>query len=219
MRDTIETAIDRTQILDVEKLWPKPSDCPDWPIEIGTRRHEGRRGRAGALDQMERLGQILNRGGKIHAPTAEEREAAFGRVFAPHGSMFHELGIKNLSALDRTTEDQARLIVQAAHLRGYLRKLDAQDAADAEAKVRRERAEAERTLDGWLTQVSERGKEYAALEAAAARHQQRIDDKKAFDRRREIVINIRHALFPAQQASAKLGGSVSVELPDFVREK
>lgn len=215
MQDTIETAMDRTQILDVEKLWPKPSDCPDWPIETATRRYEGRRGRAGALEQLERLNLVLNRSGNVHAPNEHEREGAFGRVFAPHGSMFHELGIKNLRALDRTTEEQAYLIVQAAHLRGYLRKLDAQDVADAAAKERRDRAEAERTLDSWLTEVSERGKEYAALEEAAARHQQRIDDEKAFTRRREIAINMRHALFPARQAAAKLGGSVAVELPPF----
>src|SRR3546814_15169566 len=115
MRDVIETVSDRTQVLDIEKLWPKPSDCPDWPMEMGTRRHEGRRGRAGAEDQLARLGQILNRGGSIHVPSEHEREAAFNPVFIDKGSMFHNLGMSNLSSLERHYESQALYNVHDGH--------------------------------------------------------------------------------------------------------
>src|SRR3546814_11144061 len=91
--------------------------------------------------------------------------------------MFQHLGLRNLSALDRTTESQAQLIVDAAHVRGYLRKLDAEEARAAEAKDRNERAKAETTLDRWLTSVAEGGKELASLADAAARHKQRIEDE------------------------------------------
>lgn len=217
MQDAIETAIDRTQVLDVTKLWPNPLDCPDWPVEVGTRRYEGRRGRAGAEDQLERLGQILNRARHIHSPGEDEREAAFNRVFIAKGSMFQHLGLHNLSALDRTTEDQARLIVDAAHVRGYLRRLDAEEDRAAEARKRNELAAAESTFDKWSASVAAAEKELAELADAVARHRQRVEDEKAFHRSREIRHNIRHSHFPAAQAAAHLG-KPAPEMPAFVRE-
>ena len=215
MQDTIETAIDRTQILDVEKLWPNPLDCPDWPFETRTRRYEGPRGRRGAELRLERLSDILNRSGKVHAPKEHERDGAFERVFSRTGSAFSHLGLTNLSPLDRTTESQAQTIVEAAHVRGYLRKLDAQETKATADAERSEIAKAQTMLDRWLTMVADGGKELAALADAEARHKQRIEDEKAFDRCRQIRIDVRHSHHPAVQAAARLG-FVAPEMPTFV---
>lgn len=214
MRDVIETAIDRTQILDIEKLWPTPSDCPDWPFEMGTRRHEGRRGRAGAVEQLERFNIILNRSGEVHPPSDHEREAAFNRVFIAKGHMFQHLGLRNLSALDRTTEDQARLIVDAAHVRGYLRKLD---HLETKAKVDAEAAKiakARRDLESFDRHVERKRAELAERAEAVARHRQRIEDEKAFLHCRDIRANIGLAHHDAVQAAAVLGVPAP-ERPNF----
>jgi len=205
MADVIETAIDRTQILDVEKLWPKPSDCPDWPLLMGHQRYGGRVGRVGAEEKLEQLSAILNRSGKVHAPSEHEREAAFDRVFIAKGNAFHYYGLQNLSALNRLTEDQAQLIVEAAHVRGYLRKLDAQEA---KAKARAEEdkiASARKTLDGYHRLIERTRAELAERAEAEARHRQRIEDEQAAAHCAVIRKNAGLAYPDAAKAAAVLG--------------
>lgn len=206
-----ETTLDRTRILDIEKLWPDPLDCPDWPIEFNhghtQRRYNGRKGRDGAVEQLERLGELLNRGGRLHKPTAEEREDAFNRVFTRGGASFRpaqELGL-DLSPLDRTTEKQAEMIIQAAHVRGYIRKLDALQARAAEDEKRRKTEAAQKTVDGFAVLVDSSRKELTELAEAEARHRQRIEDERAFARCSDIRKNLMLAHGEARMAAHQLG--------------
>lgn len=210
-----ETTMDRTLILDPAELWPDPLSCPDWPIETATRRFEGQRGRAGAEAHLERLGAVLNRGGKLHKPSAEERAEAFARIFARHGSDFYRYGITDLSALNRTVEEQARVAVDAAHVRGYLRKLDAQEARAAEQAQRRLVEDARKTLDRFNADVAARRAELTELAEAEARHKQREADERAARRCIEIRANLRHAHFPAVQAAGVLGVEAPA-MPTFI---
>ena len=208
--------IDRTMTLDPAALWPNPLDCPDWPLEHGTRRYEGPRGRQGAEMRLEQLRQHLNRGsGKLRAPTADERRTLHAKFFRPEGSEWGQLGISGLSVRDRTGERDARVIVDAAHVRGYLRKLDAQEAQAAEAKEQSELDHAKRTLDGFNQALAAGRAELTQLAEAEARHKQRIEDERAFARCREIRINLQHSHFPAVQAAARLGVE-SPPVPQFI---
>ncbi len=210
-----ETTMDRTLILDPAELWPDPLSCPDWPIETATRRYEGQRGRAGAEAHLERLGAILNRGGKLHVPSAEERAEAFAQIFARHGSDFYRYGITGLSALNRTVEEQARVAVDAAHVRGYLRKLDLQEAEAAEAEQRRLVDEARHQFDNFNASVAAGRAELTDLAEAEARHKQREADERAAARCVEIRRNLRHSHYPAVQAAGVLGVEAPA-MPTFI---
>jgi hypothetical protein len=205
-----ETAIDRTQILDCKELWPDPLACPDWPMEYdapgSSRRYEGERGRRGAESRLEQLGQFLNRGGgKLRVPGEDDRAVEFARIFKREGDIYHRYGVANLSPLGRNMEAQAGLIVEAAHVRGYLRKLDAQEQAQAIADEKRKVADAQARVDGFARMSVEAAAELATLAEAAARHQQRLDDEKAFDRCKAIRQNVRHAHSDAIMAAHRLG--------------
>jgi len=207
-----ESVIDRTQILDVEKLWPDPLDCPDWPIEYDhghtVRRHVGSRGRVGAMEKLEYLGGVLNRGGRLHKPSEAERQDAFSRVFARGGTPTRTasaLGIMDIGPLDRTTEAQAEMIMQAAHVRGYLRKLDALEAKAAEGTERRQKASAQATIDDFKRLVSDGRAELTELAEAEARHRQRIEDEQAFIRCNALRHDIRLSHGRACQAAQELG--------------
>lgn len=201
-----ETIVDRTLILDPAALWPDPLSCPDWPVEIGGRRYEGLRGRKGAKARLEMLSQHLNRGaGKVRPPSKDEREELSAKMFLQSGTEWHHLGIRGLSSRDRTVERDAHVIVDAVHVRGYLRKLDAQEKAQAEADERQKIAQARRRLDGYNQSVTDGRAELTALAEAEARHRQRIEDEQAFNRCHAIRQNLRHGHYDATQAAAKLG--------------
>ncbi|WP_370310220.1 hypothetical protein [Sphingobium abikonense] len=205
-----ETAIDRTQILDCKQLWPDPLQCPDWPLEWNgpnsSRRYEGERGRRGAESRLEQLGQFLNRGGgNLRAPGDDDRAVEFARIFKAEGDSYHRYGIADLSPLGRNMEGQASLIVEAAHVRGYLRKLDAQEQAQAIADEKRKIAEAQARVDGFARMTADAAEELDALAEAAARHRQRMDDEKAFDRCNAIRQNVRLAHSDASRAAHMLG--------------
>ena len=203
-------AIDMTHVLDPAEFWPDPMSCPDWPMEYddgySKRRYEGPRGKAGAEMRMQMLGSALNRGiTNLRKPTQEERAAEFARTFKRAGSPFYRYGINDLAARDRLTEDQARMMVDALHVRGYLRKLEAIEARQEEARKERPRAEARQTLARYRNTVDGSTEEIAALAEAAARHQQRIDDEKAFNRSRMLRQNLETLHANAVTAAHVLG--------------
>lgn len=212
-------AIDMTHVLDPAEFWPDPMNCPDWPLEysdgVSTRRYEGPRGKAGAEMRMQMLGSTLNRGAtSLRKPTQEERAAEFARVFKRSGSPFYRYGINDLSARDRLTEDRASLMVDALHVRGYLRKLEATVAREAEAKEQRRLADARRALDEYRKMVPVEIEEINSLAEAVARHQQRLDDERAFGRSRMLREHVGALHSQAVTAAHALGLSVP-DAPKF----
>ena len=209
----VEANIDRTMILDPAELWPDPLDCPDWPYETGTRRYEGLRGRVGAEARLDMLARHLNRGASqdrngglvLRAPTKAERDAMFARTFRREGARWYDLGLIDLAPADRVVEADAGVIVDAAHVRGYLRKLDALEAKAAEDKERREREQAQRAVDGYATALANGRTEIASLAEAVARHEQRIADERAFARAHSLKQTLSMGHFDAVQAARKLG--------------
>lgn len=172
--------IDRTRILDPNDYWRDPMACPDWPCLGPNQGFDGRRGKEGAEERLEAIGLYLNRGpGQLRVPTAAEREQEFAKTFRRHGSNWYSLGIHNLAPLGRMVEGEADLMAEACHLRGYLRKLEATAARDAEAKKRREESEARRTLEEYRAKAPDHIEQIRVLAPAVARHLQRLEDEKA----------------------------------------
>lgn len=141
---------DRIQwrLVSKEDYWPNERACPDWPMLGKGQVYSGRTGKAGAEERLEALGRYLNRGSiSLHVPTADERSAEFARVFKRRGTKWYSFGIVDLSPLGMMTEDEAGMMIEACHIRGYLRKLEAASIRDAEAAEQRKQAEARRTLE------------------------------------------------------------------------
>ena len=111
-------------------------------------------------------------------------------------------------------ENDAMLMVEACHLRGYLRKLDDAAVRDAEAAEQRKLADARRTLERYRADVPARIAEIDSLAEAAARHQQRIDDERAVLRTQELRRHLRETHSAAVIAAHTLGLGVP-DAPQF----
>lgn len=209
-----ETVPDLSQILDVEKLWPDPLSCPDWPHEVNNgysnRRYEGARGKAGAEQRLYQLSYHINRGANVHAPSAAERETGIASVFKRDGSAYVSIGIPSLAPLGRIVENLANQIADATHVRGYLRKLVAMEARAAEAEKERKQRDARHRLDTYNAAVLNGLAELADLADAEARHKQRIEDEKAFHR----CINTRRALNMDHWDAANAAATLGVDAPE-----
>lgn len=209
-------AIDRTMIFDPVELWSDPLACPDWPHLPGTMRYDGPRGRHAAEARLERVGQILNRGpGNLKAPTKVEREEVIARFFKRSGGKWHTLGLRDLSPAGVISQDEADMIVEAAHLRGYLRKLDAQAVRETEAREEQRLREARRTLANYRETAPAEIEEIKTLAEAVARHQQRLDDEKAFARSQMLRQHVETLHGAAVMAAHALSLSVP-DAPDFL---
>jgi hypothetical protein len=207
---------DRTQILDPRDYWQTASSCPDWPRVSGTRRYDGPVGKVGAEQRLEAIGSYLNRGAStLHVPTSDERASEFARIFKHDGGTWYSLGINNLSPLGRLAEGEADLIVEACHIRGYLRKLEAQAVRDAEAKEQAKLSEARRTLENYRTTALAEIEEINSLAEAAARHEQRLADEQAAARTRMLRQHVGVLHSAAVGAAHTLGLSVP-DAPDFL---
>jgi hypothetical protein len=213
-----KSAPDRTQILDPKDYWPNVRECPDWPHLGQHQRYNGPCGKAGAEARLEAIGWHLNRAAAtLHVPTADERTSDFARIFKRSGSFsnWYALGIIDLSPLGRLAEDEASMMVEACHIRGYLRKLDDAVLRDAEAAEQRKQAEARRTLERYRADTPDRIEEINSLAEAAARHQQRIDDEAAFRRRDMLIQSVGGGHSEAVKAAHSLGLGVP-DAPQFL---
>ena len=200
------TVVDRTMTFDPAEVWPDALACPDWPFLVGTMRYEGPRGRYGAEARLEAVAAFLNRGeGRLTAPTGTEREAVIAGTFKRSGGHWAAIGLHNLSPLGRMVEGEAELIVEACHLRGYLRKLDALEAQAAEVKERRELAQARHTLESYDPEVAGELAEFKELANAAARHEQRVTDEIAYRRRHALREHVTVIHSAAASAASRLG--------------
>lgn len=202
--DTVR--IDRTQVLDPVEFWPKPLDCPDWPFLTGTMQYDGPRGRRGAEARLEVIGQHLNRGARqLKVPTQAEREYAVAATFKRQNGPWYALGITGLAPLGMMAEREAELMVQACHLRGYLRKLDALAEQEVKAEHQRREHEARHTLAEFRRIVPAEVEELNSLKEAAARHQQRLDDERAASQAHALRQHIDTLHAAAVNAAHKLG--------------
>ncbi len=199
---------DRTQTLDPKEFWPNVRECPDWPYISTNGGFDGQRGKVGAEARLDNIGRHLNRAATaLHVPSADDRTDEFARVFRRSGA-FHNwpaLGIYNLSPLGRMAEDEAMLMVEACHIRGYLRKLEAAAVRDAEAAEQRKQAQARRTLEDYRTKAPEHIAGINSLAEAVARHRQREEDERAvsLDRMHRDQLDTLHSA--AVQAAHSLG--------------
>lgn len=202
---------DRTHILEPKDFWPNVRDCPDWPQVGPNGGFSGQRGKAGAEARLEVLGQHLNRGAtSLHVPTADDRTAEFAKTFRRNGTFgsWPALGIYNLMPLGMLAENDAMLMVEACHIRGYLLKLEAATKRDAEAAEQRKQAEARRTLEDYRAKAPEHIAEINSLAEAVARHRQREEDERAvsLDRMHRDQLDTLHSA--AVRAAHTLGLSV-----------
>lgn len=174
--------IDRTRILDETEYWPNPLACPDWPFLTGAMGYDGPRGRQAAQSRLETIGRYLNRGARqLKVPSPAEREDALISTFKRQNGKWHALGITGLTPLGMMAEQDAELIVEACHLRGYLRKLDAIAEQEVKEEEERRTREARHRLAEFRRVVPAEVEKLNGLKEAAARHQQRLDDEKAFN--------------------------------------
>lgn len=204
-----ETLPDRTRILDPQEYWPNPLKCPDWPALRPGQVVNGIIGKRGAEMQLEALSHRFNPGGyKLRPPTDDDRAREISRLFRPSGADWHHLGIPNLSVGNRNVVQEANLIVEACHIRGYLRKLEVQEKESAESADRQRLAEARKKLDSYRANAPERIANIEALSEAAARHQQRLDDERAFYNLRGAKQSLDGFYSDAVRAAHELGLSV-----------
>lgn len=204
-----DAVIDRTLILDPTSLWTDPLDCPDWPIvdPLSMQHMTLVTGKAAAEARLTEIALRMNNGSRnLRRPTADECHAEFDRVFDPGKSpmpRWHALGL-SFGPRKLLTENEAELIVEAAHLRGYLRKLDAKAKSDAVAKAQAAIERDQRKLSGYVQHLEDSAGELARLHEGAARHRQRIEDERAFRRLNDLQAGLRGAFREACSAAQRL---------------
>ena len=201
--------IDRRLILDPKDFWPDALKCPDWPALGPNEVHPGRIGKLGAEQRLETIGLHLNRGdGELRVPTQDERDDVFARTFrrVPNNNpRWQRIGIRNLSPLGMMVESHAELMVEACHIRGYLRKLEAAEKRAVEQAEEHRKAEARRTLADYRAQATAEIAEIKSLAEAAARHCQRIEDERAFARSQMLRDHVETLHSAAVRAAHTLG--------------
>ena len=200
---------DLTLVLDPSELWPDPAACPDWPlsldmtgrnVSVGASRDE-------AAARLRQIHRFLHDGASTRAPTPAERADLRQRYFRTGTRVnwrWDALNLADTVPASPDVSDRAELLVQAAHVRGYLRKLD------TAAETERERAEAarletlRRRVDGAPGVLAGLEAQLAELAEAEARHLQRIEDERAAARARELRHQIDGVKAEAAQAARVL---------------
>ena len=199
--------VDLTQLFDPAKQWPNAETCPDWPINLGNPMgHQPPGSVALAEQKLEYLSGLLNKGAATRKPNATDISQIKKQYFAVgnHGPHWLALGFTGLTVKPGTRQE-AELIVEAAHIRGYLRKL----------KLRQDRAvqltgdEVKRynrgIVDTYKRQSVIAKKELEQLSAAEERHKQRIADEQAFKRANYLRQHLTHLRSEAGMAANRLG--------------
>lgn len=222
--DTKQKAMpDLTQLRDVEQIWPEPNDCPDWPYSSGGERRGFIPSRENAEATLaNHIDALHGRDAVLRKPTKGEVEAAISRYFSPRepgtgsGKMarWDALGFTGLNKAASDYEGFAARIVESTHIRGYLRKLDAQ--AEVGEALQTERAE--RALKARVSQYTrvrdDHLSEIDRLAEAEARHLQAEADKLAHARCVELRRTLRIRYADAEGAAKELGATVP-ELPEL----
>lgn len=204
-----DTAVDLTMTLDCTELWPDPAACPDWPLQLDMHGRDVSTGasRDEAAARLRQIHRFLHDGAATRAPTPAERASLRQRFFRTGTRVnwrWDALNLADLAPASPDVADRAELLVQAAHVRGYLRKLDAHsDAA-------RQRAEADR-LESLRRRVDDAPEtlrrledQLAAAEAGEARYLQWQADQRAAARAAELRAQLDMVRSEAAQARRAL---------------
>ena len=224
MTEVTQKAVpDLTQLRDPAALWPEPSDCPDWPYSVTGERSGDPPNRELAEARLaNHIVALHGEDATLRAPTEAEIETAISRYFSPmepgsrsgKSDRFEALGFAGLNKALSDNGGFALRIVESTHLRGWLRKLDAQaelgDAAQTERAERELKARVHRytgVRDGHLSEINR-------LAEAEARHLQAKADKLAHARCVELRRALRISHADAEGAAKKLGTTVP-ELPEM----
>lgn len=214
-REPAQRQYDLSQIFDPVELWEDPEDCPDWPLMDENSRHMNPTfSRQDAENRLVRLRYMLNKQTEdLPAPTKSEAAGARARYFtegvAPSWR-WNELGFGRLRPARRDS-DVAELLVEAVHLRGHLRKLDARIASAERANADSERRKLEVQVSNYVDNVDQLKAELASLANAEARHRDRLEDEKAFHRCYDIRRSLQVDRASAQIAAGKLGVALPPE--------
>jgi hypothetical protein len=175
--DEQTTTPDLTRLFAPEDLWPDPSDCPEWPVypDAFNASMNGPRTRQDAESRLYSLSRQLHGNETPRDPTPAEKQTAHERFFAEptpgnwKNWQFQALGLTFRPA-NHSVEAQARAAVEAAHVRGWLRKLDA--AAELESKRKRdaEQARLQSKVKSWPEREAATAAELERLQEGEKRH-------------------------------------------------
>lgn len=214
---------DLTRLRDPASIWPDPHDCPDWPY---SQRGE-RRGFIPSRDNAEatlanHIEAMHGKDAVLRAPNKAEIEAAMGRYFTARepgtssGKVIRwdALGFKGLNKTTADFEDFAARIVESTHIRGYLRKLDAQAELSEALQVDRNERALKAKVDQYTRVRDDHLSELDLLAEAEARHLQAEADKLAHARCVELRRTLRIRYADAESAATELGATVP-ELPEL----
>lgn len=213
---------DLTLLRDPAAIWPDPMDCPEWPlsassaaINYGLRptREEAEGALANHIDALHGADAILR------PPTKPEIEAAIARYFQVRepgsgggsSERFDMLGYQGLRKSLADTWGHSSRIIDATHIRGFLRKLDAEEEQDKALKVGRDERQLKARVSRYTSIRGERLAELDTLKAAEERHLQTIDDQRAHARCVEIRRGLRIGFADASTAAKDLG----IDVPDL----
>ena len=216
--DKIAPVIDLTLALDPAEFYGADlAGCPTWPVSLGINPDPVVSRPGDAEARLEQIRAYLNRvGAPLREPTKRERAELRERYFtAPVEQSFEDSdevawrnrhGMAGLRPRDRTNTARLNLIVEAAHIRGFIAKSVEDQRRAAEAKAAGDRDRAERSLARASEDHARYLAEFDGLKEGAARHQQRLDDERAFARANEIKNNVLPSLETgARQAANTLG--------------
>lgn len=189
------TQIDLTLTLDAAEFWPEPETCPDWPLarDEFNRAMNAPRSRDDAALRLRDLGRLLNQTDTTRAPTEAERarlKAQYFRAGQVVNWRWDALGLTGTAPASPSVQREAELIVEAVHLRGYLRRLD------TAAQIARERAEAGRLsqlrarVDAAPDTLADLERQLVDAEQGEARYRQWEADRLAAARAHELRVQI-----------------------------
>jgi len=206
---------DLTQVLDVAELWPEPADCPAWPLNANQQSAAMNppAPRSAAEQRLTTLNRALNGENPVREPTDDERQRLIEKHFTDEplnaaypGAdwRYSALGLPFIR--DRVPSDKTPgMIVEAAHLRGYLRKMDAKAERDAKAQAEAEQRRLQHKVEGFPERRQALIDELESLAEAEARHQQMLEDEKAAQRCRDLRQRIEGMARQAREAADQLG--------------
>ncbi|WP_333830597.1 hypothetical protein [Pararhodobacter sp.] len=217
----IDFAPDLTLTRDPATIWPDAMACPDFPLQSRGAAHKDAWSRKDAEARLRTVSGVLNGGGPLRAPTEEERADAMERYFQPRNPAVRSIRDEKFDArgftglMPATGSGNGDLIAEAVHLRGYLRKLAAQEERAATDQQDRAESNARSTLDNYRDSIAAKKAEAEALAEGAARYRQWLDDRAAFERLRLMPHDLERLRSGVVSAALELG-EAAPPAPDWI---
>ena len=204
---------DLTRVFDPAVLWPDPSTCPDWPCdhpELG-RPTRGYGSMQDAEAALEILFRNVNQGGSLREPTKEDAAWCRKEYFQPGNAINFRWPLLGFGDLRPSPGhgSTAELIVEATHIRGYIRKLEAKAQRQTEADEQYRRSRLQRKIDHHKQNEPRLLRELRELEKAERRYFQRVEDEKAAAR----CLEIRDQLTAGHRDAVSAASALGVDAP------